>query len=283
MMFPEKMYEHIARETNRYADEVIEGRVLGPKSRLRDWTKTNPGEIKSFIGLRIAMGLCEKPTLDDYWSEWWVTQTPAFSKVMLRNRFKLLCSFIHFVDNATRLDKDDENYDPLFKIQPILSSVTKSWQESITLGKNLSIDESMIGFRGRIFFRQYIKSKHHRFGIKGFVLCCGKTSYTYHIDIYAGSLYEYDRQVGQGHSVVRKLCEGLQPGHTLYLDSFYTAPALCKEMFNKGIGICGTVTQGRKGMPEGLRDRSVTLKEGDKPLFLYKSPVLADCLWTARM
>lgn len=33
-------------------------------------------------------------------------------------------------------------------------------------GRNLSVDESLVSFKGRLHFRQYIKTKRARFGIK---------------------------------------------------------------------------------------------------------------------
>ena len=111
-----------------------------------------------------------------------------------------------------------------------------------------------------------------------FVLSCSKTSYTLQWDVYTGSLYSYDKDVGQCHSIVRKLSQFLPAGHVIYLDSFYTTPALCTELFDRRIGVCGTVSQNHRGMPNALKDSSIKLKEGDKPVFRYKSPVLA-CLF----
>jgi hypothetical protein len=37
--------------------------------------------------------------------------------------------------------------------------------------RELSIDEFMVLWRGRLRFRQYIKGKRHKFGIKLYVLC----------------------------------------------------------------------------------------------------------------
>ena len=275
MVFPEELYDIIVRETNKYSEAVRDTRVLSPRSRLNEWVETNKEEIQAFLGLRIAMGLCSKSSLEDYWSKWWLTQTPNFAQVMPRNRFQLLCTFLHFVDNNDRLDREDPNYDPLFKIRPVLDVILPAWDRTMTPGKNLSIDESMVGFRGRIFFRQYIKSKHHRFGMKAFVLACGNTSYTFRWDLYTGGMYEYDHEVGQGHSVVRKLTEGLRPGHVLYLDNFYTAPGLCKELYSNGIGVCGTVLQHRRGMPHKLQDGNLKLVQEAPPVFMYKSPILA--------
>lgn len=49
----------------------------------------------------------------------------------------------------------------------------------------VSIDESIISFRGRIVFRQYIKQKQHKYGVKLFKLCF-KPEYTYDFEIYCG-------------------------------------------------------------------------------------------------
>ena len=38
-------------------------------------------------------------------------------------------------------------------------------------GKNITVDESLILFTGRLSFQQYIKTKRARFGIKLFQLC----------------------------------------------------------------------------------------------------------------
>ena len=275
MMFPESLYGVIATETNRYAAQVIAEKQMGPKSSFRKWSEATDDEIRAYLGLRVAMAMCSKPSINDYWSESWLTSTPSFGKVMSKTRFKLLNSFLHFNDNTLRLDRNDPGYDPLFKLRPVLHEVLPAWKDSYTPGKNVAIDESMISYRGRIYFRQYIKSKHHRFGVKAFVMSCATTNFTYKWDIYTGSHYQYDKELGQGHSVVRKLSSDLPQGHVIYLDSFYTTPKLCMELHEKGIGVCGTVSQNRKGMPEALKDRSLKLREGDRPVFRYKSPVLA--------
>lgn len=36
--------------------------------------------------------------------------------------------------------------------------------------KNLSLDESMVLWRGRLVFRQYIKNKQHKYGVKSYLL-----------------------------------------------------------------------------------------------------------------
>ena len=41
----------------------------------------------------------------------------------------------------------------------------------MTTEKNLSIDESMMLWRGKLVFSQYITNKHHKYGIKFYKLC----------------------------------------------------------------------------------------------------------------
>ena len=45
------------------------------------------------------MGLVEKSEVEGYWAEDWITATPGFGKVMTRNRFEIILSFIYFANN----------------------------------------------------------------------------------------------------------------------------------------------------------------------------------------
>ncbi|KAJ8879450.1 hypothetical protein PR048_020058 [Dryococelus australis] len=51
--------------------------------------------------------------------------------------------------------------------------------------ENMAIDESLIPFRGRLKFRQYIPNKRHRYGIKVYKLWLLQR-YTWHAKIYTG-------------------------------------------------------------------------------------------------
>ena len=84
---------------------------------------------------------------------------------MSRDRFKLILKFLHFNDNST-YDPNDPDRDRLHKVRPFLDLIRNRFQRVYKPGKNLSVDESLILFKGRIHFRQYIKTKRARFGIK---------------------------------------------------------------------------------------------------------------------
>ncbi|KAJ8333480.1 hypothetical protein SKAU_G00414880 [Synaphobranchus kaupii] len=61
--------------------------------------------------------------------------------------------------------------DPLNKIRNVFNALTSAFKRSFIPYKDLCVDESLMLWKGRLGFRQYIPSKRHRFGIKFFVLC----------------------------------------------------------------------------------------------------------------
>ena len=52
--------------------------------------------------------------------------------------------------------------------------------------QNLSLDETLIKFKGRVQFRQFLPSKQSRFGLKGFVIADALTGYVLNTSIYTG-------------------------------------------------------------------------------------------------
>jgi hypothetical protein len=53
--------------------------------------------------------------------------------------------------------------------------------------QDLVIDKSMALFKGRLMFKQYIKTKRHKFGIKLYVLCDCETGYVLDFIVYTGA------------------------------------------------------------------------------------------------
>ena len=72
------------------------------------------------------------------------------------------------------------------KIQPFLDMFIRLFQQYIQPSRELSIDEAMIAFRGRVGFRQYIRGKLQPWGIKAYVLSESRTGYMYNMVIYYG-------------------------------------------------------------------------------------------------
>ena len=57
-------------------------------------------------------------------------------------------------------------------------------------------------------------------------------------------------------AVVLKLLEGLEDrGHHVYLDNWYSSPALFDDLYSKGFGACGTLPLNRKGLPQIIKSK----------------------------
>lgn len=106
----------------------------------------------------------------------------------------------------------------------------------------------MIPFRGRLSFRQYDKSKRHKYGIKLFKVCTNP-GYTIKIQIYSGK--NVDTVNNTPTKIVLSLCdELLNKGHTIATDNWYTSMELAYELLNKETHFLGTVRKNRRLLPK---------------------------------
>jgi len=259
-----QIIELITDETNRYARQFLElnQHSLKPHSKFRKWTSTDPTEMRKFIGLLLNMGLVRKPSVEDYWSTDPVLATPVVSSVMPRDRFEALMRMWHFANN-----EDAVPGDRLHKIRQVCDAILDRFQDVYHPDKELSIDESMVLWRGRLVFRQYIPGKKHKYGIKLYLLC-EPYGYVWNAKLYTGKS-DPIAGLGHGEAVVMKLMEKrLGVGHELYVDNFYTGISLAKELLKRKTLLCGTVRKTRRGLPPAVvscalqKGTSVTRRQG---------------------
>ena len=145
----------MVKETNHYADQFImqnENRY----SYLSQWHAVTNPEMKTFLGLLLVMGIVHKPKLDLYWSTDIYYSTPILAQIMSRNRFLLLWKSLHFNNNETR---DVDNVDPLYKVQPLIDLLHERFRKVYYLGMKLSMDGSLVFYKGWLKFKQYIHTK----------------------------------------------------------------------------------------------------------------------------
>lgn len=241
----------LVNETNRYAfQKTIEGTLLNnvaKNSIIALWKDTNIEEMKIFLGLLLWMGLVKKPRLKSYWSQG-VLYASEFPKAsgMSRNRFEALLSMIHFADN----ELDDGN-NRLYKLSPLIDMTNNLFNESFTPGDQVCIDESMVPFRGRLLFRQFIKNKRYKYGVKIFKLC-SERGYTCRYRVYTGKKRSRG-PITTTESIIFSLMEGyLDSGRELFTDNFYTSVDLAEKLNAKKTHLTGTLNRKRRRLPKTL-------------------------------
>ena len=65
-----------------------------------------------------------------------------------------------------------------------MDPLLENFKAAYNLGREIAIDESMIGFKGRLLFIQYIPKKPTKWGIKAFVLADSSSGYTHTWRLY---------------------------------------------------------------------------------------------------
>jgi len=100
---------------------------------------------------------------------------------MTRNRYLQILRYLHFANN-----EEIENH-PLKKVKPVIDDLRKKFSNSILPGKNLCIDESLVLWKEKLKFKQYLPLKRNRFGIKLFELVDCKIGFLIDFIVYTGS------------------------------------------------------------------------------------------------
>ncbi|KAL1447294.1 hypothetical protein WDU94_002722 [Cyamophila willieti] len=234
--------EFIANETNRYA-QIQYARVQ----------PTDAEEMKKFVILTIWMGLVPIGRLCDYWcTASLVYKFERPREMMSRTPYQLLLSMIHFANNDT-IRKGDR----LGKIQPLIDKLERKYQELYVPSENFVIDESLVPWRGRLIFRQYIPNKAHRYGIKLFKLC-STDGYTWSLKVYSGKSSTGEREIGLAENVCFQLSEKLlDQGRTLYIDNFYTSVDIARNMLDRNTHVVGTVRANRRNLPKDITQAKI--------------------------
>ncbi|XP_071842966.1 piggyBac transposable element-derived protein 4-like [Apostichopus japonicus] len=270
LFLTEAVLTNLVNQTNLYAtqERAKEGGSKEP------WSPVTTEEIMAFIGVAIAMGIVHKGELREYWSTTPLLETPWFPSVMSGHRFCMIQRYLHLANNRTASTADGKLCDKLYKVRPLLDSLLTSFPQHYHPGKNLSLDEQMLGTKARCSFIQYMKDKPTKRGVKLWVLCDSQVHYCLNFQIYTGGTGEK----GLSFRVVNELMSPyLGKFHHLYTDNFYTSPELLAHLLTHDTLAVGTVRQDRLSMPMRLRT-SVEVFEPGQSVF-YSSHKMTVCRW----
>lgn len=263
----DEIVEYMAEQTNLYAEQVLKSK---PKSKgnEKSWVSTNTREMEKFLGIIMWMGLMKLPTLKSYWSKNCL-YINKIKEIMPRNRFEYLLRMWHFNNNEAEGDENDR----LRKITPLIEKLLDRFQNVLVPESDVCIDETIVPFRGRLKFRQYIKNKRHKFGIKLYKLCTNG-GYTYNLRVYCGKDSE-----GEGNAtsnVVMSLMSGLLDNErTLYTDNYYTSVSLANQLLQRKTHLVGTVRSNRKFNSKEVANKK--LKKGE--IFAQESNGIVMLKW----
>lgn len=264
LFFDQELVDYIVSETNRFADQFLERTELTPSARAQNWKETDAKEIRIFLAILLYEGIIQKPVEEWYWSRRQSISTPFINDIMSYKRFQILMKFLHFSNNET-FDPSTHPHPRIKKIYEVFQIICRRFQAIYVPETNITIDESLIPYKGRLGYKQYIPTKRARFGVKLFELCESSSGYIWNMLIYTGKDTPFHtdyEKYGMGTRCVMTLSQALlNKGYCLIVDNFYTSPELAELLKDFKTDIYGTIRPTRKSLPPSIK--SEKLKRGD--------------------
>jgi hypothetical protein len=87
-------------------------------------------------------------------------------KICTGKKFHTILRYLHVASLQEQPNKNDENYNPSYKVKELQDMLESRYTTLYTPGENLSLDESLIRAFGRMKFKVRIITKSARYGIK---------------------------------------------------------------------------------------------------------------------
>jgi len=196
-------------------------------SRFSNFQPTCSQEVQNFLGLCLLGSSLKFSVVRDMFSDNSLYYHPIVRHIMSGRRFEKLLRFF-----SVQYAGDNPLVGPMKKIYPVFDMLIQKFQSLYFPDENLSLDESLLLHRGRLTWRQYMKNKKAKYGIKFYELCT-HDGYVLNIDMYRGK--------NTSSTVIEPNLEGLSKvdnidinlmkpylnkGHSLYMDNFYNSVTL---------------------------------------------------------
>lgn len=255
-----ELFSLFVEQSNLYRNQNADKYKTSPKSL--KWNDITVKEMKKFISAIILMGQVKKDRIRDYWSTNPLIETPIFGKLMSRNRWEQIWNFWHFSDNLLVQNTDDR----LYKVRPVLQHLTQRFQTVYKPAQELSLDEAMIPWRGRLRIRTYNPGKLIKYGILVRMVSEATTGYICNMKIYAA----------EGKKLEDTIFSVLEPNldlwHHVYQDNYYNSVAIAEHLLQRKTRVCGTIRSNR-GLPKSFVEAGNKLKAGQS-IFCRRNDVL---------
>ena len=245
LLITDEMIEEIVGCTNMYITAVRSN-----YDRKRDAKILTKTELMAFLGLLVLSGVKRAEHVS--FLELWATDGSGieiFRACMSYNRFLLLLLAIRFDDKTTWSQRKET--DKLAAIQYILDEFVQNCKNTYCLTEFLTIDETLVLFRGRCSFIQYIPSKPAKYGVKIFALCDAKIYFTGNLEVYCGKQPTGPHEVSNSPAdIVERLISHLKGTcRNLTTNNWYTSYTLAMSLLQDKITPVRTLKKNKREIP----------------------------------
>ena len=175
-----ELLNYLVKETNDYARYCC--------NELRttlsyQWDRCNITNLAHYLGLQVFFGLLPASNVRQYWRRGFFLATPNVPALMTRDAFLAMDRYFH---GFNRRAIPRGNQDLLIAVRPVMEYLQDRCRSLVVPGKNLSLDEGMMAYKGRLSIKVYNPKKPKKYGIKFFFVTESSTGYVLDFSIYSG-------------------------------------------------------------------------------------------------
>lgn len=210
-------------------------------------------EMRAFLGLLYLAGVF-KSSHEDINSLFATDGTgrDIFRATMTLKRFSFLLTALRFDNPATRRQRIEDG-DKLAAISNLFDRFIGNCKINYSCGEYVTVDEMLVGFRGKCRFRMFIKSKPVKYGLKILCLCDARTHYLINAFVYTGK--DENRANPKKLSIptqtVLTLIEPIaNSNRNITGDNWFTSLELVEELQRQNLTYVGTIRRNKRELPK---------------------------------
>lgn len=194
------------------------------------------------------MGYHVLPSLKHYWSTAEDLHVQPVATAMIRTRFIEILTNLHLNDSSSM---PNDTKDKLYKLRPFIDMLNLKFKSVYKGSRELSVDESMILFKGRSSLKQYNPMKPIKRGYK--LWCLGdQNGYILNFQVYQGKNEQMTEEftgMGLGERVVLSLTkEQWGKNNIVVFDNFCASVPLLERLKTESVLACATIKRDRAGL-----------------------------------
>ena len=245
-IFDDSMIDLIVLYTNEYIASLQPQFAQSSNCRF-----TDREEIQAYIGCLYITGVLRSNHLsfEDIWASDG-TGCDLIRAIMSCQRFLFLSRVLRFDSRADRARRRET--DKMTAIRDLFEKFVANCRSSYSPSEVLTIDESVLPFRGRCSFRVYFGSaKPKSYGIKAYCMTDSTTFYALNMEIYLGAQSGQNPVDNSPAAVVTRLIHPVSgSGRNITTDNWYTSVPLALSLKrNHRLTLVGTIRKNRKEVP----------------------------------
>ena len=270
--------EDMLREIVTFTNAEINIKKNSYKKELYTVSPTCFEEIRALLGLLFisaAMKSNHLPTRMLFNTQ---RSGTIFKACMSAERFNFLIKCLRFDDKETRVMRQrDDKFAP---IRELWQALIFNFQKWYTPGSYITVDEQLVGFRGRCPFRMYIPNKPNKYGIKLVMAADVNSKYVVNVIPYLGKGTDTQRQP-LATFFIKEITSTLHGSNrNITMDNWFTSVPLAQELLRApyNLTLVGTLRSNKREIPEKLKNTksraigtSMFCYDGDKTLVSYKA------------